>query len=88
MNLNVFKFLFNVSKSNSPCIQDLKMFFIYNSKLTEDIEKMVYKKFGFQKLLDNDWQAVVACVRRKQSEYVSNIPYEWLLNRPRNESFL
>ena len=64
------------------------MFFLYNSKLAEDIEKMVYKKCGFQKLLDNDWQAVVACVRRKQSEYVSNIPYEWLLNRPRNESFL
>ena len=88
VNLNVFKLLFQLKYTKSPCMIYLKYYLMNDSELVYNANQTARAVYGFSDILDNDFDAISSCVRRVQSSYVSSIPYEQLLNRTNDNSAL
>ena len=80
VNINIFQFMFQIQRTDSPCIKYIRQYLLFDSKLAERADQIAYKFYGFTRVLDNDFDAIIACVKRVQTGYISQIPYAQLLN--------
>ena len=81
VNLNVINYILQLKKSKSPCIRYMKTYMLYKSNICREANKLVFEEYGFNNIIDNDIDAMNACIYRKQISYVSNIPYDQILSR-------
>ena len=51
VNLNIFRFLFQIQNSISPCLKYVKKYLLYDSFFTKEVDRIAYENYKFNDIL-------------------------------------
>ena len=67
VNSNIFRYIFSLHMSRSPCLSRIKGYLIFHSRLSIRAREIANKVYGVVNLLDNDIDAILSRVNFVQS---------------------